>query len=170
MLNVRTFDFILFSTFAWLRRTVRATSGRIRCKRVPRLCPKNNWTGNSPVVDCGALRYAIRKFASFFGTVPWSYSADFMADLNVCKNRSASPLVFGWYDEDVVWQIPFIFMKRRNSTEINCGPFSDTMSRKSVSRENSAQDINGTLSGDTLHREHFRPFRPRVNYDQKHGP
>ena len=46
--------------------------------------------------------------------------------LKVCINLSASPLEDGWYFELKMCLIPCTFIKLANSSDVNCGPLSET--------------------------------------------
>ena len=46
----------------------------------------------------------------------------FMADLKLCTQRSARPLLAGWYRADVRCLIPFLLRNIWNSSDLNCGP------------------------------------------------
>ena len=50
----------------------------------------------------------------------------FMADLKLCTQRSARPLLAGWYGADVMCLIPFLLRNSWNSSDLNCGPLSLT--------------------------------------------
>ena len=60
----------------------------------------------------------------------------FIAVLKLSTNRSANPLVYGWYGLDVMWRTPHSNMNARNSLDVKRTQLSVTILSAYLNLEN----------------------------------
>ena len=72
------------------------------------------------------LSYTTMNIKHIFNDIGFTSVSLFLADLRLCTQRSARPLLAGWYGVDVMCLIPFLLKNSWNSSDLNYGALSLT--------------------------------------------